>query len=181
MSRLDGRLKRLETKKPITPQAMIDRDNPVGWIAVNGLGDREFDREKAWVFNREITLLSDEGALWLVPKDVLADIRKKVAEDPGTPAWMAWLEKRHVDEIAELEGVIASGDAEAMEQALTKRYLHAQVGDRGTQRALEDQIESLKGTIELGYTCPKDLFIEHMREHVAIQKARHGIVEKQSA
>jgi len=178
MSRFDGRLKRLENKRGLTPQAIIDRENPVGWIAVNGLGDGEFDQTKAWVFNRDITLLSDEEALWLVPPDVLADIRNRVAEDPGTPAWMAWLEKRQVDEIAELEGVISSGDAEIMEQALAERYLHARLGAGGTERALQEEIDRLKRRIESGYESNKDLFVERMREHVAIQKARHGIGER---
>ena len=181
MNCLDGRLKRLENKSGHAPQAIIDRDNPAGWIAVNGLGDGESDRIEAWVFDREISLLSDKEALWLVPPDVLADIRKKVAEDPNTTARMAWLEKPHVDEIAELEGVISLGDTEGMAQALSERYLHAHLGPGGAERALRDKIESLKRTIERGYTCPKDRFIAHMREHVAIQKARHGIVERRRA
>lgn len=178
MSRFDGRLKRLEAKKLITPQAMIDKDNPVGRIAVNGLGDGKFDRMKAWVFTREITLLSDEEALWLVPPDVLANIRNRVAEDSGTPAWMAWLEKPYADEIAELEGVIASGDTQAMEQALAERHLYPRVGAGGTERALQEKIDSLKRMIVLGYESNKDLSVGHMREHVTIQKARHGIVER---
>jgi len=178
MSRFEERLDRLENKWGLIPQAIIDRDNPVGWIAVNGLGDGESDKTKAWVFNQDITLLSDEEALWLVPPDVLADIRHRVAEDPGTSAWMAWLEKRHVDEIAELEGVISSGDTEIMEQALAERYLHARLGAGGTERALQEEIDSLRWRIEQGYECNKDLFVEHMREHVTIQKARHRIVER---
>jgi hypothetical protein len=178
MSRFDGRLKRLENKRGQATPAIIDSDNPVGWIAVNGLGDREIDRVKAWVFNREITLLSDEEALWLVPPDVLADLRDRVAEDPGTPRWMAWLERRYVDEIAELEDAIASGDVQAMERALAKRPLSASVRVGDTERALRKEIDSLKRSIESGYQCSKDIFIEHMREHVAIQKARHGIVKR---
>lgn len=178
MSRFEERLKRLENKWGLIPQAIIDRDNPAGWIAVNGLGDGECEQTTAWVFNRNITLLSDEEALWLVPPDVLADIRNRVAEDPGAPAWIAWLEKRHVDEIVELEGVISSGDAEVMEQTLAKRHLHAHLGARGTERALQEEIDSLKRRIESGYESRKDRFVEHMREHVTIQKARHGIVER---
>ena len=92
MSRFDTRLKRLENKRGLAAQAIIDRDNPAGWIAVNGLGERESDREKAWVFDRNITLLPDEEALWLVPPDVHSDLRERVAEDPGAPrgGWRGW-------------------------------------------------------------------------------------------
>jgi hypothetical protein len=178
MSRLDTRLKRLENKRGQTTQAIIDKDNPPGWIAVNGLGDREIDRIKAWVFDRNITLLPDEEALWLVPPDVLTDLRDRVAEDPRTPRWMAGLEMRYVDEIAELEHVLASGDAKAMEHALSKRPLYACAGAEDAERALRRNIDSLKRSIESGYQCSKDTFVKLMRKHVAIQKARHGIVER---
>jgi hypothetical protein len=178
MSRLDTRLKRLETKRGLAMQAVIDKDNPAGWTAVNGLGDREIDRVKAWVFDRNITLLPDEEALWLVPPDVLVDLRDRVANDPGTARWMAWLEKRYVDEIVELEDALASGNTQTMEHALTKRPLLSLVGAGDAERALREKIDSLKRSIESGYQCSKDSFPELMREHVAIQKARHGIVER---
>ena len=178
MSRLDTRLKRLENKRGLATQAIIDKDNPAGWIAVNGLGERESDRVKAWVFDRNITLLSDEEALWLVPPDVLSELRERVADDPGTPRWMEWLEKRYVDEIAKLEDALASGNTQAMEDALTKRHPITRIIVGSTERALREKIDSLRGSIESGYQCTKDLFVEHMREHVAIQKARHGIVER---
>jgi hypothetical protein len=178
MSRLDTRLKRLERKRGQDTQAIIDRDNPAGWIAVNGLGDREIDRVKAWGFDREITLLSDEEALWLVPPDVLADLRDRVSEHPGTPRWMAWLEKPYVDDIAELEDALASGNTQVMEHTLTKRHPLSRVVIGGAERALREKIDSLRQRIESDYQCSKDLSIEHMREHVAIQKARHGIVAR---
>jgi hypothetical protein len=178
MSRFDTRLKRLENKRGQGTQAIIDKDNPAGWIAVNGLGERESDREKAWVFDRNITLLSDEEALWLVPPDVLADLRDRVAEHPGTPRWIAWLEKRYVDSIAELEDALASGNTQVMEHALTKWPLLSLVGSGDAERALREKIDSLKQRIESGYQCSKDSFVELMREHVAIQKARHGKVER---
>jgi hypothetical protein len=178
MSRFATRLKRLENKRGQATQAIIDGDNPVGWIAVNGLGDREIDRVKARVLERDITLLPDEEALWLVPPAVLADLRERVAEHPGTPRWMAWLEKRYVDQIAELEDAIASGDTQVMEHALTKRHPLTGVVVGDTERALREKIESLRRSIESGYQCSKDYFVELMREHVTIQKARHGIVER---
>jgi hypothetical protein len=76
----------------------------------------------------------------LVPPDVLTELRDRVAEDPRTPRWMAWLEKPHVDEIAELEHVLASGDAKAMEHALSKCPLYACARrGRRTRPAREDR------------------------------------------